>query len=204
MFDSQLLALGKAPLGRLADTLHRRGWHADTVTGCGFVAALVAAALIVAGHSTLALVAIAANRLADGLDGELARRAGPTDRGAFLDITLDFLFYAMIPLAFALADPAANALAAAVLIFSFIGTGTSFLAFAILAQRRGLSSTRYPSKGFYYLGGLTEAGETLAVFTLMALFPAWFVPLAYGFALLCLISTALRIRAGLEAFQAPD
>ncbi len=56
---------------------------------------------------------IAASRLADGLDGELARVTAPTDRGAFLDITLDFLFYASVPLAFAWADPAANALAAA-------------------------------------------------------------------------------------------
>jgi hypothetical protein len=61
----------------------------------------------------------------------------PTDRGAFLDITLDFLFYASIPLAFALADPAANALPAAVLLAAFIGTGSSFLAFAVLAERRG-------------------------------------------------------------------
>jgi hypothetical protein len=36
----------------------------------------------------------------------VARLTTPTDRGAFLDITLDFLFYASVPLAFALADPA--------------------------------------------------------------------------------------------------
>ena len=55
----------------------------------------------------------------------MARLTAPTDRGAFLDITLDFLFYASIPLAFAVADPAANALPAAVLLAAFIGTGSA-------------------------------------------------------------------------------
>jgi phosphatidylglycerophosphate synthase len=48
------------------------------------------------------------NRLFDGLDGALARRRGLTDAGGFLDISLDFLFYALVPFGFMLADPAAN------------------------------------------------------------------------------------------------
>jgi phosphatidylglycerophosphate synthase len=60
----------------------------------------------------------------------VARLSCPTDRGAFLDIALDFVFYALVPLGFALADPAANALPAAVLIAAFVGTGSSFLAFS--------------------------------------------------------------------------
>ena len=59
------------------------------------------------------------NRALDGLDGALARLSRVTDRGAFLDIGLDFVFYAAIPLAFAVSDPAANALAAAVLLAAF-------------------------------------------------------------------------------------
>ena len=85
------------------------------------------------------MVLIIANRVCDGLDGAVARSAGGTDLGAYLDITLDFLFYSAVPFAFAVADPA-NAMAAAFLIFSFVGTGSSFLAFAIIAQKRGIST----------------------------------------------------------------
>ena len=124
-----------------------------------------------------------------------------TDRGAFLDITLDFLFYASIPLAFAIAAPAANALPAAVLLAAFIGTGSSFLAFAVLAERRGLASATYPQKGFFYLGGLTEATETLICFALMCLWPEHFAWWAYGFSVLCGLTIASRIVGGAKALS---
>jgi phosphatidylglycerophosphate synthase len=148
----------------------------------------------------LALLFILLNRLLDGLDGTLARMTTPTDKGGFLDIVLDFLFYSSIPLGFALANPEQNALAAAVLIYAFIGTGCSFLAFAVIAAKRQMSSTDYPNKSFYYLGGLTEATETILVFSLMCLWTEWFAVFAYIFASLCAITTFLRIRAGIELF----
>jgi len=131
----------------------------------------------------------------------VARLTRPTDRGAFLDIALDFLFYASIPLAFAVADPTANALAAAVLLAAFVGTGSSFLAFAVLAERRGLTSDDYPQKGIYYLGGLTEATETLLCFVLMCLWPQHFALWAYGFAMLCLLTTVTRLFGGWRALR---
>ncbi|MGB4058894.1 MAG: CDP-alcohol phosphatidyltransferase family protein [Burkholderiaceae bacterium] len=203
MFDRAFNALAQRPLHRAAQWLHARGVRADAVTVAGFAVGLLALPLIATGHPLWALAAMAANRLGDGLDGALARLATPTDRGAFLDIAFDFLFYASIPLGFALADPAANALPAAVLLFAFMGTGSSFLAFAVLAARRGLASTAFPQKGFYYLGGLTESTETLATFVLMCVWPGWFGPLAYGFAALCGLTTAMRIAAGVQAFGNP-
>ena len=200
MLDRALNDRLQRPLQARARWLAGQGVRADHLTWAGFAVGLLAVPLIASGHPRWALLAMALNRLADGLDGTLARLTTPTDRGAFLDITLDFLFYASIPLAFALANPAANGLAAAVLLFAFMGTASSFLAFAVLAARRGLTSTAYPRKGFYYLGGLTEATETLAVFTLMCLVPAWFVPLALGFAALCALTTATRVVAGWQAF----
>ena len=200
MLDRVLNDRLQRPLQALARWLAGQGMRADHLTWAGFAVGLLAVPLIASGHPRWALLAMALNRLADGLDGTLARLTAPTDRGAFLDITLDFLFYASIPLAFALANPAANGLAAAVLLFAFMGTASSFLAFAVLAARRGLTSTAYPRKGFYYLGGLTEATETLAVFTLMCLVPAWFVPLALGFAALCALTTVTRVVAGWQAF----
>ena len=108
------------------------------------------------GWLLLALVLVLVNRVADGVEA-IARRTETTDRGGFLDICLDFFFYSAVPLGFALMDPSRNAPAACFLIFSFVGSGTSFLAFAILAEKRGESTDIRGHKSFYYLGGLTEA-----------------------------------------------
>lgn len=203
MFDRILNRTLQCPLQRMASGLVALGLRADHVTWAGFVVGLTAVALIAQGHTQWAIVSIALNRLADGLDGAMARLTQPTDLGAFLDISLDFLFYASIPLAFVLADPARNALPGAVLIYSFIGTGCTFLAFAVLAAKRGATSTAYPDKGFYYLGGLTESTETIAVFVLMCLVPHWFGTLALIFAALCGLTTATRIGAGIAVFKPP-
>ncbi len=176
--------------------LVRAGVGADTVTFIGFGIG-VAAAVSIATRSYIAgLVLLLTSRLADGLDGPVARLTQPTDRGAYLDICLDFLFYASIPLAFAIADPTTNALPAAVLLAAFIGTGSSFLAFAVFAQKHGIASSNYPNKGLYYLGGLTEATETLLCFALMCLWPERFAWWAYGFAALCALTISTRIVGG--------
>ena len=201
MFDRALNNALQRPLRRMASGLLALGLRADHITWAGFALGLTAIPLIAMGHSQWAILSIALNRLADGLDGAMARLTEPTDLGAFLDISLDFLFYACIPLAFVLAHPAHNGLAGALLIYSFIGTGCTFLAFATLAAKRGTTSTAYPDKGFYYLGGLTESTETIAVFVLMCLMPAWFGALAYGFAGLCALTTLSRIGAGMAVFK---
>jgi phosphatidylglycerophosphate synthase len=179
-----------------ARALVRAGVGADTVSVAGFGVGMAAAAAIAMQHYHLGLALLLLSRLADGLDGPVARLTQPTDRGAFLDICLDFLFYASIPLAFAIANPAANALPAAVLLAAFIGTGSSFLAFAVLAQKRGIASSEYPNKGLYYLGGLTEASETLICFGLMCLWPDRFAWWAGGFAVLCSVTIVTRIIGG--------
>ena len=196
MLDRPATALLRPLLDAAAARLVRAGIGADAVTLAACALGLLAAAAIAAGAPLAGLALILASRLADGLDGAVARLTTPTDRGAFLDIVLDFVFYASVPLAFALADPAANALPAALLLAAFIGTGSSFLAFAALAAKRGLASAAYPDKGFYYLGGLTEATETLLCFAAMCLFPAAFPWLAGLFAALCGITLLARIAAG--------
>lgn len=196
MLDRLALSLLAPPLQALARRLVRAGVDADAITLAGFAIGGAGAVAIALQRPQLGLVLLLASRLCDGLDGAVARLTAPTDRGAFLDITLDFLFYASVPLAFALADPAAHALPAAVLLAAFIGTGSSFLAFALLAERRGLKSAAYPTKGLYYLGGLTEGSETVICFALMCLWPAHFALWAYGFALLCALTLATRLWAG--------
>ena len=199
MLDRTALKWLAPLLTRGARRLVDIGVGADSVTVLGFVFGLVGAICIIQNASGLALALILLSRVLDGLDGAVARLTAPTDRGAFLDITLDFLFYASVPLAFAIAQPEANALPAAVLLAAFVGTGASFLAVSVLAERRGLKSQDYPSKGIFYLGGLTEASETLMCFALMCLWPQHFAWWAYGFALMCGVTITTRLIAGWRA-----
>lgn len=203
MLDRLIQAALRPLMVRAGAALVRRGVGADAVTLAGFVTGLAAAVAIGLQQFHAGLALLLLSRLFDGLDGAVARASVPTDRGGFLDITLDFLFYAAIPLGFAVADPAANALPAAVLLASFIGTGSSFLAFAALAEKRGLSDTALPGKSFYFLGGLTEATETIAAFAAMCLWPTAFAFIAYGFAALCALTTALRIGWGWQRLGRP-
>ena len=205
MLDRVMLAVLAPPVQRLASALVRRGVTADAVTLVGAALGLSGSTVLALGHPLAGMLLMALGRLADGLDGAVARLTTPTARGAFLDIALDFLFYASVPLAFAVLDPAANALAAAVLLAAFIGTGSSFLAFAILAERQGLDSAAYPQKGFHYLGGLTEGTETLLCFAAMCLWPSAFPLLAFGFAALCGLTLLTRLHAGWTLLDAaPD
>ena len=201
MLDRYITPLIKPAVEKIARAAQRKGWHADSATLFGFAIGLCAMIAIAKQDYTVAIGFILLSRLFDALDGALARLMTPTDAGGFLDITLDFLFYAGIPLAFAIANPAQNALPAAVLLAAFIGSGSSFLAFAAIAAKRGISSVEYPDKSFYFLGGLAEATETLICFILMCIFPKWFPELAYTFAAICAITIATRIIGGYHTLK---
>lgn len=202
MLDRYFISPQEKLLRRPAEWLVRRGVSANMLTITGFLIGLGAVPLIALGQFGPALVAILLNRLLDGLDGAVARLSGPTDCGAFLDIALDFFFYAAIPFAFVLADPVANGVPGALLLLSFVGTGSSFLAFAVIAERRGLTSLSMPKKGLYYLGGLAEGAETIAFLVLVCLLPQLFPLLATLFAGLCFVTALARWWWGYTAFTA--
>ncbi|MHA7880452.1 MAG: CDP-alcohol phosphatidyltransferase family protein [Saccharospirillum sp.] len=201
MLDRWTLTAIKPVLKRSAQLIDRLGLSANQVTLGGFLIGMSVLPLLAVEHYGWALLVILINRLADGIDGELARLNGASDAGAYLDIALDFVFYAAVIAGFALADPGNNALAAAFLLLGFMGTGCSFLAFAIMAERLNLKKMNYPSKGFYYLGGITEGTETIAFLLLMCLFPGVFPLLAWVFFALCALTTATRIVGGFHTLS---
>ena len=199
MLDRFTTRLIRPAVQALARPLMRLGISANHITWLGFIVGVLAAASVAAQAWMAGLALLLCSRLCDALDGAVARAsAGSTAVGGFLDIALDFVFYALMVLAFALADPPRNALPAAVLLTAFVGTGSSFLAFAALAAQRGLHNPQYPDKSFYFLGGLTEATETLALLCAMCVWPEYFAPLAYGFAALCFITWMGRIASGVQ------
>jgi phosphatidylglycerophosphate synthase len=204
MLDGVMRRLIDPLLDRAGGALARAKVPADLLTFLGLLAGLAAAAAIVADTDGIALALVVASRTLDGLDGATARASRSTDRGGYIDIVFDFVFYGAVPLAFALRDPDAHAVPAAALLFAFYVNGASFLAFAAVAAKRGLESRVRGAKAIYFTAGLAEGTETILVFIAMCAFPEFFPVLAYGFAGLTLMSAVTRIALAWSAFRDED
>jgi phosphatidylglycerophosphate synthase len=200
MLDSRIRPIIDPALTRLARLLSDRGVSANQVTGFGFALGMLVVPLILSGWFHAALAILMVNRLCDGIDGAIARIVGQTDLGGYLDIVLDFIFYSAVVFAFCLAQPEV-AVYGAFLIFSFIGTGTSFLAFAVMAEKRGMETSQQGEKSFFYMAGITEGFETILVLGLMCLVPAQFWLLALAFGTLCWISTLGRVVSAIKVLR---
>lgn len=200
MLDARLRPLIDPPLNALGRTLASLGFTANALTFAGLAFGLAGAAAITFDHLGWGLALILANRLLDGLDGAVARVRGPSDLGGYFDIVADFAFYVSVPLGFGLLAPA-NALPALVLVASFVLTGVSFLAFAVIAAKRGQTTEAHGRKSFFYSTGLAEGTETILVFLAMCLVPAWFGVLAYAYAGLCALTVIQRSAMAARAFS---
>lgn len=199
MFDARLRPLIDPPLNAIGAMLARAGISANMVTLLGLLPGLAAAVAIAQGQYLLGLGLILTNRLLDGLDGAVARARGPSDFGGYLDILADFAFYTAIPVGFALAAPV-NRLPALLLVASFTLTGISFLAFAVMAAKRGEETSAHGRKSFFYSTGLAEGTETILCFIAMCLWPQQFALIASGYAALCLLTVAQRSAMAWQRF----
>tara|TARA_B110000503_G_scaffold63988_1_gene100922 strand:- start:634 stop:1242 length:609 start_codon:yes stop_codon:yes gene_type:complete len=202
MLDATARKIIDPPLNVLGRAIAARGVSADAVTLAGLAIGLSAAALIVFGAFTAALVLLLVSRIADGLDGAVARATRKTDFGGYLDIAADFLFYGAIPLGFVLHDTGANGAAGAFLLTSFYFNGTSFLGYAILAEKAKMQTTAQGQKSVYYSNGILGGTETIIFFVFLCLFPAYFSQMAWVFGALCFATAALRIHAARQLFTA--
>ena len=201
MLDRHLRPIIDPPLNRLGGQMARMGLSANTVTLVGLGFGVAAALAVASGFFLLAVLLILLSRLADGLDGAVARAHGVTDFGGYLDITCDYVFYAAIPLAFVILDPGANGVAGAFLLLSFYVNAGSFLGFAILAEKQNMHTEVHGRKSLYFTSGLLEGTETIAFFLLLCLLPGWFAVLALGYGVLCLITAAARVLLAAKTFR---
>lgn len=200
MFDSHLRPLIDPPLNRMGQRLAMAGISANMVTALGLVVGLMAALAIAMEAFWLASALVVMSRLADGLDGAVARATQLTDLGGYFDLVADFAFYAAVPLAFVWLDPAANGLAAGVLLAAFYVNGATFLGFAALAEKARMQTEAQGRKSLYYSPGLLEGAETIGFFLFLCLFPALFAPAAWVFGVLCLLTAGARVLQAVRVF----
>jgi len=204
MLDRYVRPLIDPPLNHFGRAIAQARISANTLTSLGWILGILAAVSIANQSYGLALVLILASRLADGLDGAVARATRLSDFGGYYDIVADFVFYAAIPMGFIWADPAANGIAGGALLMGFYITGASFLGFAIVAEKRDLSSSARGRKSWYHAGGLLEGTETISFFIVLVLFPAWFVPLSWVFAVLCVVTAVGRLLVARDVMRDHD
>ena len=202
MLDAYARKLIDPPLSLLGRAAASRGISANQVPLFGLALGLLSALLIALALPMWALLPLLLSRLADGLDGAVARATQKTDFGGYLDIAADFLFYGAVPFAFIVMDPDTNGIAGAFLLVSFYVNGTSFLGFAILAEKAQMESTARGVKSLYFTGGLLEGTETIAFFVLLCLWPSAFAPLAWIFGALCFVTALSRVLLARRVF--PD
>lgn len=200
VLDAHTRRLVEPAVGATARRLDRAGLSPTALTAAGFAAgvgACVAAALAV---WPLALGLWLANRALDGLDGPLARMRGATDRGGFLDIAADFAVYAGFVLAVAIAEPDAR-LACVALLVAYYVSGTAFLAWSSLAERRAFATG--DERSLRFVGGLAEGTETIAVYVLFCLLPGSAATIAWAFTVLVAITALQRVVFAVRALDDP-
>jgi phosphatidylglycerophosphate synthase len=192
MLDTTLRKLVNPALNPIATILVKTGISANGITIIGFLIGVVGWIALAMNLYYLALGMIVINRIFDGLDGLIAQKSTKTEIGGYLDIVLDFIFYSGVPFFFVVGKPEVG-LPASFLIFSFIGTGSSFLAYSAIAAKHNITNEKYKNKAIYYLGGLTEGTETIAFFLFICIKPDKFTEAAWIFGGLCWITTFTRI-----------
>lgn len=169
MFDEWLRGVKDRAFAGLAARLG--GVSPDAVTLLAFLAGAAAVAAILAGWRGAALALWLLNRTLDGLDGTLARVQGrSSDFGAYLDILLDFVIYAAVPIALVLAAPSPGdaTLAALVLMGGCYVNAASWMYLAAILERRGqhTGATRVVMPA-----GLVAGTETIVFYSAAILLP---------------------------------
>lgn len=122
------------------------------------------------------------NRIFDGLDGLVARaHACQSDFGGYLDIVLDFVVYAAVPIGLYLGQPGElNALALILLLSSFCINGASWIYLSAILEKRTVGAgARGELTSVTMHSGLVGSAETILFYCVFLLWPDG-TPILFG------------------------
>lgn len=195
MFDHYLRALKDRLLTPVVHAIGP-GVHPNAISLLALLSGLACAGAAGAGLYPLALLLWLLNRFLDGLDGAVARaHAQQSPFGAYLDIVLDFVVYAAIPAALALAAPTSAVADACILLLAsfFINAASWMYLAALLEQRQAGAAARGELTTVTMPPGLIAGTETVAFYTLFLLLPGRLTILFTVMAGLVLLTVMLRL-----------
>ena len=201
MLDPFFARALKSPLDAGAEALLTRQVNANLLTWAGFAAGLLAAVLISVGWTAIAFVVLLVSRIADGLDGAVARASKSTDFGAYLDIVLDLIVFSALAAGFSLSSPD-NKFAGLALMITLAGVGAASLALQLFAAKHGVGpeSGDDAQQGSFYVSAFVEGSEITLFFLVALIWPQAFPVIGWLFAIACGVTIAQRIFQARAAF----
>ena len=159
--------------------------------GCGVASAIC----LVNGTNGLGLFFWLCNRTLDGFDGTLARVTNSqSDFGGYIDMLLDTLIYALIPVALVLEMPSVvRLIALSGLLSSFYINTISWAYLASILEKRAQgAASRNEMTSVTMPTGLIEGTETVLFFTTFIVFDRWLIPLFWLMAGLVMLTILQR------------
>ncbi|WP_018632697.1 CDP-alcohol phosphatidyltransferase class-I family protein [Neomegalonema perideroedes] len=198
MLEQRLRTLVDPFMARMGRRAALLGARADSVTWAGFGCMVAAAALIAAGWSWLALIPLLAAGFLGGLDGAVARATIGTDRGAFLNDSLNAAGPALAILGFGIQVPAAHGVAAAALLAAWGIWSATTLAYDLHAARRAADRAGFRGEAEPWPTRRLERWAAFAALGLLCLLPGVFPWLAGLLVFIALAAVVARFNEGLE------
>lgn len=136
------------------------------------------------------------SKLADGLDGTLARiRNQQSDLGGYLDILSDSLLWALVPLGLALGQPLPSNLISfgLLLVGMYLNAGSWMYLAALMEKRQQGAKTTGEMTTITMPIGLMEGTESILVYSAFFIFPTILFQLFLLMASLALLTTLIRL-----------
>lgn len=141
-----------------------------------------------------ALVFWLANRMLDGLDGLIARlHDKQSDFGGYLDIVVDFVVYALVPIGLVFGAPTTERyLALALMLASFYINAASWMYLAAVLEKRGARDSQ-TSTTIVMPAGMIGGTETIIAYCAFLIIPARMTLLFSLFTVLVLVTVIQRL-----------
>ncbi len=192
MFDTSLRNLKDRVGEPIAQRMRGVSPNIISIIGVGFG---IGSAILAARHLYLwGLTFWLLNRTLDGLDGLLARlHHKQDDFGGYLDILLDFVAYAAIPLGFGLGTASQNIyLALAILLSTYYLNTASWMYLAAILEKH---AARDPETATTIVmpAGLVGGFETIIFYSLFFLLPQYLLYIFIIFSALILFAVIQRL-----------
>jgi len=147
----------------------------NAISIISFLFALVSMWSILQTKLAMAFAFWVLNRVFDGLDGAVARYSNrQSDWGGYLDIMLDFVTYALIPLIFTqvFGRGELSWIALSIMLALFYINGASWMYLSALLEKRSAGSlSRGGQTSVSMPSGLVEGTETIIIYSLFYIFP---------------------------------
>ncbi len=193
MFDEQFRVIKE----KIFVTLAQTGLGRVSPLWLSLIGLLFGVATAVALTYNLTLIAFILwffNRVFDGLDGTVARlSATQSDLGGYVDILVDFVVYALVPIGLVLGRPSTPAFIALIfLLATYYVNAASWMYLSAILEKRSQSQ-----KGEFTTvnmpAGLIGGAATILFYSLFIVFPDYYIQLFVLMGALVLVTILQRL-----------